>query len=265
MKRILVLLTALAMLVVCSACSNDGGSSSSGNSPAANSALTEQPSPAASVAAGDMMTFGHYEQDNNPGNGPEAIEWLVLDVQDGKALLLSRYGLEAKPYNTDWVQITWEDCTLRSWLNSDFMNQAFTPEEQSAILLTEVDNSDVQGFDWTTMGGDKTTGGNNTQDKVFLLSYAEANKYLGVQHMETEGAEQNLNSRAAATKHAIRNGAWTSDEYKTADGAPSVLWWLRSPGHYQGNAAGVTFGLRSTYVDLADGGVRPAFWLDLES
>ena len=90
-----------------------------------------------------MIPFGHYEQDNNPGNGPEPIEWLVLDIQDGKALLLSKYGLEAKAYNTKFVDITWENCTLRTWLNGEFLAKAFSAEEQSAILLTEVDNSDA--------------------------------------------------------------------------------------------------------------------------
>ena len=131
-----------------------------------------------STAKGDIITFGHYEQDNNLDNGPEPIEWIILDYDEAthRALLLSRYGLEAKPYNTEEVGTTWEKCTLRSWLNDEFLNAAFSTEEQSAILVTDVDNSDGQCYN-----GWGTSGGNNTQDRIFLLSYAEANKYLGVE------------------------------------------------------------------------------------
>ena len=126
---------------------------------------------------GGIVTFGRYEQDANEENGPEEIEWIVLDVQDRKALLLSRYGLEAKPYNTENTDVTWEICTLRTWLNSDFRNKAFSAEEQSAILTTTVDNSSSQGHNDLI-----SIDGNNTQDKIFLLSYAEANRYLGVKY-----------------------------------------------------------------------------------
>ena len=87
-----------------------------------------------------ILTFGKYEQDNNPDNGPEEIEWIVLEEQDGNLLLLSRYGLDAVPYNDGNTETTWEDSTLRSWMNSDFLETAFTPEEQSAILVTAVSN-----------------------------------------------------------------------------------------------------------------------------
>ena len=93
-------------------------------------------------------------------------------VRDGKkALLLSRYGLDAQPYNTEDTAITWEKSTLRTWLSGTFIDKAFTSAEQSAILETNVDNGSGQGYSkWNTNGG------NNTQDKVFLLSYAEANQ-----------------------------------------------------------------------------------------
>ncbi|MBP3696995.1 MAG: hypothetical protein J6J45_05560, partial [Clostridia bacterium] len=66
---------------------------------------------------GDYITFGSYEQDNDLSNGKEPIEWLVLDKQDGKVLVISKYALDAKPYNDEYVDVTWETCTLRSWLN----------------------------------------------------------------------------------------------------------------------------------------------------
>ena len=218
------------------------------------------------VSAGDIITFGHYEQDNNLENGPEAIEWIVLDVKDGKALLLSKYGLEAKPYNVKNVDITWENCTLRTWLNDDFLNAAFSAEEQSAIPVTKVDNSDSQGYDWSIEMGENTTGGNNTQDRIFLLSYAEANQYLDVKR---DWSNKNIKSRVAPTEYAIQNGAWANDSAKarTEEDKPAGDWWLRSPGHYQNYAAAVLsngmFHYGDVYVEI--GTVRPALWMALNS
>ena len=208
---------------------------------------------------GSIVTYGQYEQDNNTGNGPEEIEWIVLDVQDGKSLLLSRYGLDAKPYHTEVKDITWEECSLRAWLNNDFLKSAFAPTEQSAILLTAVDNSKSQGN-----SGWKTNGGNNTQDHLFLLSYAEANKYLGVTYSDINITK----SRVAPTAYAKAQGAYTSNINKTADGEAAGWWWLRSPGSRQSSAAIFSdFGSLhfDNYVRYDSGCVRPAFWLNLES
>ncbi|MBE5790166.1 MAG: hypothetical protein E7325_11085 [Clostridiales bacterium] len=208
---------------------------------------------------GSIVTFGKYEQDNNTGNGPEDIEWIVLDVQDGKSLLLSRYGLDVKPYNTERKDITWEECSLRAWLNNDFLKSAFAQEEQSAILLTTVDNSQSQGY-----SNYDTNGGNNTQDYLFLLSYAEANKYLDV----TRGDGNNTKSRVAPTAYAKAQGVFTIVNNKTADGEAAGWWWLRSPGRRQDCAANVSNigSLNNGYgVDYEYAVVRPAFWLNLES
>ena len=224
---------------------------------------------------GGYVTFGHYEQDISTINGDEAIEWLVLDYDaaNNRALLISRYGLDAKPYNTEYVDITWENCTLRAWLNGEFMSSAFTASEQSAILLTNVDNSSSQGYDeWSTDGG------NNTQDKIFLLSCAEANKYFGVQYCHVSGSNNNTKSRVSPTTYAIMKGAFISGSDKTADGSASGFWWLRSPGSYQGFAAFVNvFGalyfsrvradslISGDSTDLFSMCVCPALWIDLNS
>ena len=225
-------------------------------------ALSEEQTLSQDIAAGDVITFGHYEQDNDPDNGPEPIEWMVLDVQDGKALLLSRDGLDAGKYNTEWTAVTWENCTLRSWLNSDFLNSAFTAEEQAAILMTEVDNSESQGY-----SGWSTTGGNSTHDQIFLLSYEEANKYLDVQHWEIDGADENMKSRVVPTAYAIARGAECNSFYQTADGQPAGWWWLRSPGFNQDNAAYVNNdgSLSDLNATNTDNVIRPALWIDLNS
>ena len=209
------------------------------------------------VTVGDYVTFGAYPQ-TAEGTDETPIEWLVLDRDGDKALLLSRYGLDVQLYHTSYTSITWENCTLRTWLNDDFINRAFTAAERSAILLTNVDNSSIQCY-----SGWSTSGGNNTQDKVFLLSYAEANKYLGVNYVDSS----NTNSRVSPTAYAISQGAWTSDSNKTADGEYAGWWWLRSPGSNRSSAADVdTDGsLGDRYVNNERGSDRPALWVNLGS
>ena len=221
--------------------------------------LAETPITQSFDTIGSIVTFGRYEQDGDKENGPEEIEWVVLDVQDGKALLLSKYGLEAKPYNTEYTDVTWETCTLRAWLNSDFLNKAFSAEEQSAILTTTVDNSSSQGYNDLN-----SIDGNNTQDKIFLLSYAEANRYLSVKYWKEDDGN-NTKSRVAPTDYAIETGADSIDNYQTADGKPAGWWWLRMPGLSNFDAPYVHNG-GSLYYEAVFrdyGVVRPAFWLNL--
>ena len=225
--------------------------------------LAESPIDPKTIAVGDVVSFGSYAQDNNQSNGKEPIEWIVLDVQDGKALLLSRYGLSAAGYHNNWDDCSWETCDLRTWLNDRFLNWAFSDEEQSAILLTTVDNSDSQGYDWTIIGDEKQSSGNNTQDKLFLLSCAEANRYLDV----TIEDSNNIKSRVAPTASAMTLGADSYADFLTADGDAAGWWWLRSPGDGPNSAAGVNpdGSLSYTRAYHRNGIVRPAFWLDLKS
>lgn len=211
----------------------------------------------AKFAVGNYVTFGTYPQ-TKAGNDATPIEWLVLARDGDKALLISRYALDAQPYNKDYTSVTWETCTLRTWLNGTFYNKAFSSAEQAAILTTNVDNSKNQCY-----SGWSTSGGNNTQDKVFLLSYAEANKYFGV----TYDNSSNTKSRVAPTAYAIAQGAWTDSFDKTADRADTGHWWLRSPGNYRDYAASVyTNGsLFGANVDANSGSVRPALWVNIEA
>lgn len=211
----------------------------------------------AKFAVGNYVTFGEYPQ-TTAGEDMTPIEWLVLARDGNKALLISRYGLDAQKYNTINTGVTWEKCTLRIWLNNAFYNKAFNSAEQTAILITNVDNSKNQCY-----SGWSTSGGNNTQDKVFLLSYAEANKYFGVPY----GNSSNTKSRVAQTAYAIAHGTWASSSNKTADGTDAGWWWLRSPGNYQDFAAVVdTDGsLRNITVNYVSGSVRPALWVNIEA
>ena len=130
---------------------------------------------------------------------------MAYDETSNKSLLISRYGLDAQLYDTtasrySTKEVTWEECSLRSWLNREFLSSAFGFKEQSAILVTNVDNSQTQGYN-----GYKSNGGNNTQDMIFLLSYAEANEYFGV----TRYDDENVKARVGLTAYAISQGAGT--------------------------------------------------------
>ena len=121
--------------------------------------------------------------------------------------------------------------------------------EQKGIVTTNVDNSKSQGY-WSTNGG------NNTQDKVFLLSYAEAWKYF-----KDDNAR-----KCVPTEYAVKQGAWTSSSYQV-NGKATCYWWLRSPGGNQSRAIYVyPGGSRSyDYVNISFFAVRPALWVNLES
>ncbi len=202
----------------------------------------------AAVEVGGTIIFGSYEQDNNPDNGPEPIEWIVLDVQEGKALLISRFALDEKKYNEDWEDVTWETSTLRAWLNDEFISIAFSEEERSAILLSSVDNSDSQGYSYNT------TGGNDTEDRIFLLSYYEAFE----QYFSDNEARM-----CAPTDYAIANGANPDEEYQ-AEGRNTCPWFLRSPQKdYQQFAMAVDSDGSRFFLNAGHLSVRPAFWLDL--
>jgi len=198
--------------------------------------------------AGDTFILGSYEQDNNTSNGKENIEWLVLAKEHDRALIISKYALDCQMYNTVLTNVTWETCSLRKWLNSTFLNAAFSDVEQDTILSV-------------TVSADKNPSyladpGNNTTDQVFLLSVTEANKYFsnksarqcqGTAYYYTHGAEE-----------ANDNFCW---------------WWLRSPGVTPKAAAGVygdgvidDFGhdvSRRSGLNNGFAAVRPALWIEL--
>ena len=202
------------------------------------------------IAVGDTVLFGHYEQDGDLGNGKEDIEWLALDVQGENALLISKYSLDAKVYDNAWREVTWETCSLRKWLNEDFIGEAFNRNEQEAILITKVDNSQAQGYSgWTTNSG------NDTEDRIFLLSYSEAWRYF-----------PDDESRVCSTTNwAIQKGAVTG----TTTVENACVWWLRSPGDavfraFVVNGKGTGYGTSGVRVDREGGTVRPALWVRMQ-
>ena len=178
------------------------------------------------VKVGDSVFFGVYEQDGNLENGKEEIEWVVLDKQDGKALVISKYALDCVEYTDDddyfeRIEITWEICSLRKWLNSDFYNSSFEEEEQSCIIETLLENHDNQ-----VTGA---SGGNRTEDKVFVLSIDEVTQYFS-----SDPDENDPERRAMLTEYAKNQGGFyysklTMGEDASPEYEDAGVWWLRSP------------------------------------
>ncbi len=91
----------------------------------------------------DSVFFGSYEQDGNTTNGNEPIEWIILEKQNGKILLLSRYGLDMQKYSDMAGEISWENSLIRTWLNGFFIDSAFNKEDLNEILQTTLLNSQI--------------------------------------------------------------------------------------------------------------------------
>ena len=203
------------------------------------------------IKVGDTYTFGAYEQDNSTSNGKEAIEWTVLDKDGMSLLLISKQALDCQQYNTSYTDVTWESCSLRKWMNGTFLNKAFNAEEQAQIQNTTVSADKNPEYN--------TNPGNATTDKVFLLSINEVEKYFNSDEAR----------KCAPTAYAKAQGAYTSDSYKTASGAATCWWWLRSPGYNQRLAAYVPYAgsvnCNGSSVNYDSGAVRPALWINLDS
>ena len=185
---------------------------------------------------GDIVYFGTYEQDNNTSNGKENIEWLVLAKEKNRVLVISYKALDYQKYNSSETSVTWETCTLRKWLNNDFINAAFTAEERAKIPTVTVSADKNPEYD--------TDPGNATKDRVFLLSIVEAEKYFASYLM------------CIPTEYAISKGA----------GNGYTDWQLRSPGENRLSAAwACEYGVieQGSSVDW-EYAVRPAMWISID-
>lgn len=221
---------------------------------------------------GDTVILGSYEQDNDLSNGPEPIEWQVIGTRDGHTLLLSKYALESNKYNETYMEIDWENCTLRSWLNNDFYNTAFSASDRKRIVTAHNENPDSYELykPWnkdSEVAG--AVGGNATDDNVFLLSFEEVRDYLDGRLYNYKIGAENYNQKLLCrpTAYVKAQGVETysnSDNIYPADTVGCCWWWLRSPGYAQDFAASVcdNGALSNRIVKYDADGVRPALLID---
>jgi len=159
-------------------------------------------------------------------------EWRVLEIKTDMMLVVSEKILSTRAYNTVDEAITWERSEMRRYLNGEFYN-TFSTDDKNRIIDTKIINSDNPKYN--------TAGGNDTIDKIFLLSLDEAERYFA------------------------DNSARTT---LTNEGDESH-WWLRSPGCEPTTAAYVeydgviSYGYGHWSGVSSVGGVRPAMWLKL--
>ena len=174
---------------------------------------------------GDFIKFGNYSQTSNAQN--QSIEWQVLSIENNKMLVISRYGLETRCFDSS--SNNWKNSEIRQWLNNEFYNKVFTDQEKKSINFFNL--SDV-----------------GTSDNVFLLSRDEAERYFANDEAR----------KCKATDYVLKKNNW-SDGY--------WCWWLRSPNpngsrsvYYVDVGGGI---ICSNRVNISGGVVRPALWINL--
>ncbi len=206
---------------------------------------------------------GKQSSDGSGGYNTDPSKWRVLSNADGKLLLLSDQILDVFQYHKNYRSVTWKTSTMRSWLNgldenkggidyadNNFLDNAFSANEQTAIADTAVVNDDNPNYE--------TEGGNDTTDKIFLLSTAEVNN---------SSYFPSGNGSRIATSTAYVAGGGEIEAHNTYSTDKSGSWWLCSLGSYDSGAAvaDIYGNVRSYGFDVDDynNAVRPAFNLDL--
>ena len=197
---------------------------------------------------GDSVWYGALEQNGSMADGPEWIEWLALAREQDRILVISRYAIASQPFSVSNSATDWEHSDARAFLNRQFLNLAFSEEEQLRIPTVTVSADPNPLFD--------TDPGADTQDKLFLLSVVEADRYF-----DSDEARECL-----PTASSVAHGVYESVAY-TLDGKPTCFWWLRQPGRNMKTAACIDDNgaiHASGYLnDEIEVGLRPVMWIDL--
>ncbi len=228
------------------------------------------------VVTWDCVYFGNYWQSDTNGDGEadkkdakQPVKWRVLSVDGDDAFLVTDQNIDVQSYNSETADVTWETCTMRSWLNGygreanaegedytkdSFIGNAFSPLQYSAIYTTKVVNEDNPDFG--------TEGGNNTLDKVFLLAFGFPSS-----------GEDTVVRESKNTEYVSDGGEIRDSEEEDEEGESAGLsdpWWLRSPGGSSEYPISVGIGGDVDKYGQATSGnsftmVRPALHLKLSS
>jgi hypothetical protein len=217
--------------------------------------LAAMPGGAPPVAATPMPTSGPADYVEGNIVSFAGYAWLVLEVREGQALLLSEYVSESRAYkeaadDSEDVTATWADSDLRAYLNGEFLD-SFSEGDRERIVETHNLNQNNQ---WSAEG----IGGDETDDFIFLLSLEEVVKYFG-----DSGQLANEPPNAGGDLSDEYNGA----RIATAEGGSQREWWLRSPGCFNHLVVIVKsngrISMNGNYADIARS-VRPALWVNIE-
>ena len=194
------------------------------------------------LTRGDTFTFGSYEQDANESNGSEPIEWIVLTNWEGLGVIeaMSYYGLDTKQYHSERSAITWEESDIRAWLNTEFYDSAFSEKEKYMIQEKEILTPANEYY--------KTDNGNNTLDKVTLISSAELN---AIYVNNGDG----FMLKCYPTAYALKNGAFVDPKYNECD------WWGRGAGIHEGIASSAKSSTIGIPVTTKGFTVRPIIYI----
>ena len=245
---------------------------------------------------GDTVVFGKYEQDICLSNGSDPIKWKVLDIKDGKALLLSEDVIDDHTFNNKQEDTSWETSSLRAFLNGDFYNSVFSDEEKNKIVTSHLENksyADYLSSYWQNNSYiefnnlNNVNNGNPTDDKVFILDLGEIREYLGNEDgyypsfasldngpkdwLETWSKfginfDYAAGGRIARPSEAIVR--WSNVAFSTYHQSSTrhyANYWVRTMADNNQRALVVTdigaFMSYSTYSDNV--GVRPAIWVEI--
>lgn len=200
------------------------------------------------VCKGATVRFGKYEQDNNQNNGAEALDWTVLDVKDGKALVISKYVLAFGRYDENFPhKSSWADSDMRVFLQR-FASAAFTADQQAQIAATTVNGAANPIYG--------TADNSSASDQVFLLSAAEIEQYFA----------NDLDRMAPCTEYALYQHGNPPDSGLRHMEMGTSYWWTRTPGVFDNGSAYVHYTGSVRYDGMMRGnticGIRPAMWVD---
>ncbi len=197
---------------------------------------------------GDHVFYGSYEQDNNLENGAEELEWIVLDTDGDKVLMITKDLVEPLAFSKGFDMATWDISGAREWCNGKFYETAFTDDERAAIKLNQFEAPINVRYDFMPAG-------EATEDYVFFLTLEDAERYF----------PEDETKYAYATPYAAANGALVHKETGYS------WWWLRTVGANRMLACAVhasyqiVFNVADYYgcnVSNGEGCARPAIWVD---
>lgn len=184
----------------------------------------------------------------------EPILWRIIDKRSDSAIILCDSIIANKAF--DGSSNNYKESDIRVWLNEEFYNKAFTALEKELIMTTLVDNSVA-----STGYSPNSYVCENTEDKIFLLSYAEATN-------SAYGFNDDVDREMQTSDYSRATGVYMSTESLCYGNG---WWWLRSPYDFYSLSVRYVYdyGDVSSYVYYyngvysANGGIVPALEIAL--